>query len=324
MAARLHPAPERRRGIVDLRRLSDRDLESLLEEECHAWRNELEWDFEKSADLVLRFAAMSALSGSALVEDGQVAGYMYYVLEEDKGLIGDLYVRRELRTVERENLLIASALEAIMDCPAVTRIESQLMMLSHDPARPAPRADCVSVFQRNFMRIDLKRALLGKGNVRRPMYVEKWSDHYHDAAAQLIATAYAGHIDGRINDQYRTSAGARRFLYNIAQYPGCGAFCRPASLAAFEGVSGRLCGISLASLVTPETGHLTQICVSPSVRGAGIGHELMRQSLTILREMGCTSASLTVTAANGDAVALYERVGFETIRRFSAFVWEGF
>jgi ribosomal protein S18 acetylase RimI-like enzyme len=50
----------------------------------------------------------------------------------------------------------------------------------------------------------------------------------------------------------------------------------------------------------------------------------MRQSLTTLREMGCISASLTVTAANEDAVALYERVGFETIRRFPAFVWEGF
>ena len=69
---------------------------------------------------------------------------------------------------------------------------------------------------------------------------------------------------------------------------------------------------------------MTQICVSPSVRGTGIGHELLRQSLTTLRDMGCTSASLTVTAANEDAVALYERVGFETIRRFSAFVWEGF
>jgi len=249
MAARLNPPPERHREIVDLRQLSSRDLDSLLVEECRAWRSELEWDFEKSADLVSRFIDMNALSGSALMEDGEVAGYMYFVLEENKGLIGDLYVRTELRTLERENLLIASALEAMMDPPAVTRIESQLMMLRHDPARPTPRADCLSVFERNFMRIDLKRAVLGKGNVRRPMYVEKWSDHYHDAAAQLIAAAYAGHIDSRINDQYRTSAGARRFLHNIVQYPGCGAFYRPASLAAFEGVSGRLCGISLTSLV---------------------------------------------------------------------------
>jgi ribosomal protein S18 acetylase RimI-like enzyme len=156
------------------------------------------------------------------------------------------------------------------------------------------------------------------------MYIEKWSDHYHDAASQLIAEAYAGHIDGRINDQYRTAAGARRFLHNIVQYPGCGAFYRPASYTAFEAVNGRLCGISLASLVAPETGHVTQICVSPSVRGTGIGHELLRQSLTTLRDMSCNSASLTVTTANEDAVLLYERVGFQTLRRFSAYVWEGF
>ena len=93
-----------------------------------------------------------------------------------------------------------------------------------------PRADCLSVFERNFMRIDLRRATLGEGRVRHPMYIEKWSDHYQDAAAQLIAAAYTGHVDSRINDQYRSAAGARRFLYNIVQYPGCGAFYRPASL----------------------------------------------------------------------------------------------
>ena len=60
------------------------------------------------------------------------------------------------------------------------------------------------------------------------------------------------------------------------------------------------------------------------MRGTGIGHALLRQSLINLREAGCRSASLTVTAANEDAVALYERVGFRTVRRFPAYVWEGF
>jgi ribosomal protein S18 acetylase RimI-like enzyme len=324
MAARLYPAPARPVELVDLRRISARDLEALLEEECAAWRHDLEWDFDKSADLVRRFVDMSALNGAALMLDDEVAGYMYYVLEEDKGLIGDLYVRRDLRNVEYENLLIEAALEPIMRSPGITRIESQLMMVGHDPRRPTPRARFLSVYARNFMRIDLLRAPLAKGNIRKPMYIEKWNDHYHDSASQLIAAAYAGHIDGRINDQYRTAQGARRFLHNIVQYPGCGAFYRPASFAAFEGVAGKLCGISLASLVAPNTGHVTQICVSPAVRGTGIGHELLRQSLTTLRGMGCASASLTVTAANEDAVSLYERVGFQTIRQFSAYVWEGF
>jgi len=324
MAARLHPAPKRPADLVDLRRLSARDLEGLLAEETAAWRNELEWDFEKSADLVRRFVDLRALSGAALIEDGEVAGYLYYVLEDSKGLIGDLYVRRAWRTPERENHLLAASLDAIMGCPSIDRIESQLMMLDFPPGRTLPHADRLSAFERNFMRIDLDRAALAEGRVRRPMYLEKWTDHYQEAAAHLISAAYLGHIDSRINDQYRTPGGARKFLYNIVQYPGCGAFYRPASYAAFEAATGHLCGISLASLVAAESGHITQICVAPSVRGTGIGHAMLRQSLKTLREMGCRSASLTVTAANEDAVLLYERVGFRTIRRFSAFVWEGF
>ena len=170
----------------------------------------------------------------------------------------------------------------------------------------------------------MRQADLGDGEVRRPMYLDKWTEHYHDAAANLIAEAYQGHVDSRINDQYRSHAGARRFLSNIVQYPGCGAFFRPASYVAFDAVTDRLCGISLASLVAPESGHITQICVSRAVRGTGIGHALMRQSLITLRDLGCRSASLTVTAANTGAVSLYERMGFETVRRFWAYVWEGF
>jgi ribosomal protein S18 acetylase RimI-like enzyme len=55
-----------------------------------------------------------------------------------------------------------------------------------------------------------------------------------------------------------------------------------------------------------------------------VGYELLRQSLLTLRDHGCRRVSLTVTAANRDAVDLYERIGFRTLRRFSAYVWEGF
>ena len=124
----------------------------------------------------------------------------------------------------------------------------------------------------------------------------------------------------------RSSEESRRTL-SSAVTPPTGTISsskRPASCAAFEARSGKLCGISLASLVAPDCGHITQICVSPQVRGTGIGYALLRQSLKTLKDMGCRSASLTVTANNDDAVNLYLRVGFETVKRFSAFVWEDF
>ena len=324
MAARLYPAPWRSPQVVDLRRLSAADLEPLLQEETAAWREELEWDFEKSADLVRRFVDLRALNGNALLEDGQVMGYLYFVLEENKGLIGDLYIRRDRRSAEYEDLLLEAAIEGIMANHYIRRIESQLLMLEFVAGRSIPRGQHAASFERNYMRVDLQRASLGEGAVRRPMHIERWSDHYQEGASQLIANAYRGHVDSRINDQYRNAVGARRFLYNIVQYPGCGTFFRPASFVSFEAIGGTLCGISLASLVAPECGHITQICVSPSVRGTGIGYALLRRSLLTLRDMGCRSASLTVTASNEDAVSLYERVGFVTIRRFSAYAWEGF
>ncbi len=324
MAARLHPAFSRPPEIIDLRGVTARDLEPLLAEEIEEWHTGLEWDFEKSADLVRRFVDMRALNGAALIDNGVVAGYLYYVLEDGKGLIGDLYVKRAQRSVERENFLLEAALHEIMANRYVRRIESQLMMLQYVPRRPAPEERYLGAYERNFMRVELRQADLGDGEVRRPMYIDKWAEHYQAAAASLIAEAYEGHVDSRINDQYRSLAGARRFLANIVQYPGCGAFFRPASYVAFDAVTNRLCGISLASLVAPESGHITQICVSQAVRGTGIGHALMRQSLITLRDLGCRSTSLTVTASNTAAVDLYEQMGFETVRRFSAYVWEGF
>jgi ribosomal protein S18 acetylase RimI-like enzyme len=152
--------------------------------------------------------------------------------------------------------------------------------------------------------------------------VEPWSERYLEDAAVLIADSYAGHVDGKINDQYRSLTGARRFLQNIVQYPGCGSFQAGASRLAWRKSTGRLCGLALASLVAGDTGHITQICVSPNSRGEGIGRALLTCSMEALRSMHCRNVSLTVTASNRNAIALYESLGFYTRRRFSAMVWD--
>jgi ribosomal protein S18 acetylase RimI-like enzyme len=325
MAARIEPAsrvgkPE----LVDLRRLASIQLDSLLDNEVRVWREELDWDFTKSAELVRRFVDLRGLTGYALMEGSEAIGYCYYVLEEQKGLIGDLYLRREFQTPENEDLLLRAALNAVISAAQVTRVEAQLILLG-ERGQAAPHPEYLARFERNLMALDLKRGrALEPANVRRRIHLERWAAYHQEGAAQLIAAAYEGHIDGQINDQYRSVEGARRFLYNIVQFPGCGAFFQPASFVAFDMETGRLCGISLASRISPHAGHITQVCVSPAVRGTGTGYELLRHSAGMLREHGMNSVSLTVTAANQSAVQLYERMGFQTMRRFRALVWEGF
>jgi ribosomal protein S18 acetylase RimI-like enzyme len=329
MAARLEPTPYAPSpSLVDLRHLRAEDLDALLDEEVETWWQLLDWDFGKSADLVRRFVDMRALNGFALVDDGEAAGYAYYVLEEQKGLIGDLFVRDAFCNDENESRLIHSVLGALTAAPHISRIESQLMMWHAEGELPMARN--LHSFERNFMMLEMAEARLdpdrrrGSTQAASKVYLDRWSDQYQEPAAQLIADAYKGHVDSLINDQYRSMAGARRFLFNIVQYPGCGTFFKPASVAAFDRLSGRICGICLASLVMPYCGHITQICVAPWARGAGVGYELLRHSLTLLREAGCRKTSLTVTASNRNAIQLYEDIGFNTIRQFCAYVWEGF
>src|SRR6266542_668947 len=121
--------PVRQPDLVDLRELRANDLEPLLAEEIRTWEETLDWDFGKSADLVRRFVDLRALNGCALIDGQDVMGYSYYVLEEHKGLIGDLYVRRALRPPEAECRLLDTVLDEMMNAPHVSRIESQLMMI---------------------------------------------------------------------------------------------------------------------------------------------------------------------------------------------------
>ncbi len=308
--------------IVDLRELRAEDLAPVLDEEVESWRRELDWDFRPSAELVRRYVQMQALNGYCLLAGGRAAGYVYYVCEERKGLIGDLYVVDQCRSAENENLLLGAVLDPLLTLPIVRRVESQLMMISAPFSRPLPHRRFLHSFPRCFMEMDLQQAGSLPSRSLPDIRLDLWNERRQESAGRLIAVAYQGHVDSRINDQYRSPGGASRFLLNIIQYPGCGTFFQPASWVAIEAATGQLCGISLASLVSSDVGHITQICVIPAVKGKGVGYELLRRSLVSLAEHGCRKVSLTVTASNLEAIRLYQNVGFFTRRNFAAMVWE--
>lgn len=301
--------------VIDLARITAAQLEPVLVEEAHSWHHHLNWDFGPSADLIRRFVNLQALSGYALLCGNEVTGYAYYVCEEGKGLIGNLFVREAYRTRENEHALLSAVLAALRRTPGIRRVEAQLMMLRHRPesGREYPRC---------FFEADATAAR--KLPVAQPpdMVLSNWGEYRQEETARLIVAAYQGHVDSEINDQYRSIAGARRFLMNIVQYPGCGAFFSPASFAASGATDHMLSGVSLASRVAPAAGHITQVCVAPAQRGMGLGYELLRRTLTALAAHGCRTVSLTVTASNLSAIRVYEQMGFRKRREFSAYVWE--
>lgn len=318
-AATDQPAPK----LISLRQILPASLDELLEEEIGEWMARFHWDFRPSAALVRRYVGAGSLYGYVLQLAGQTAGYVYYVHEDRKGLIGDLYVRKNSYTPAHEVSLLRAAVEDLFEAFGVRRIESQVLLLQSPGRSVLPFADRLSVYPRFFMTCELGRAQrLPPHPTARKTLVLDWSPQHQEEAARVIAAAYSRHIDSQVNDQYRSASGARRFLHNIVQYPGCGSFFPPASLVAYDPFAGRMCGLCLASTLSPGAGHITQICVLPEYQGTGIGYELLRRSLLALQESKHARVSLTVTAANRRAVQLYQRIGFQVSHEFAALVWE--
>ncbi len=314
------PLPE----VIELPHLSVKDLDALLNEEIGIWERRFAWDFRPSADLLRRFLQIQSLYGYALRIRKEVIGYGYYVCEARKGLIGDFYVRADHATASNEMLLLGAIVKGLMLTPGVRRVESQLMLLRNVLAQP-PLSRHVTRHDRYFMHIDRDTAIaLTPSQADFHATFVPWAERYQEETAHLVAASYKGHVDSDINDQYRTIPGARHFLMNIIKFPGCGNFAPNASIIALDDRTGRVCGACLASLVSATSGHVTQLCVLPAIRGARLGYELLRQSLVRLAELGCTSVSLTVTCSNVDATRLYESMGFRSQSTFPALVWEGF
>ena len=319
--AALHDVPLY--DIVELQQITVSDLDPLLNEEISCWQKRFWWDFRLSADLLRRFLQVNSLNGYALRTNREVIGYSYYVCEARKGLIGDFFVRAAHNTPSAEMALLAGVVDGLMHTPGIRRIESQLLMLQH-PVSVLPFSKYATRHDRFFMFVerDVAARLHPATPAIRTTFVT-WADRYHEEVAHLVSAAYRGHVDSDINDQYRTIPGARQFLTNIIRYPGCGQFSPAASTLAIDERTGRVCGACLASLVSGDSGHVTQLCVLPALRGAHLGYELLRQALERLIQLGCSTVTLTVTCSNVDAIRLYESMGFRKDGTFPALVWQG-
>ena len=173
------------------------------------------------------------------------------------------------------------------------------------------------------MALPLKNGLRPQISPLPDIEFRRWVEQDFQPAAAVITTSYRGHIDSDINDQYRTMNGSLRFLNNIVRFPGCGVFDASASFVAVHRPTRSIAGLLLCSRVRDDVGHVTQVCVLPEHRGRKIGESLIGLCAQELRTRNFLGLSLTVTEANDKAVELYRKLGFETRRRFDAFVWEG-
>jgi ribosomal protein S18 acetylase RimI-like enzyme len=78
----------------------------------------------------------------------------------------------------------------------------------------------------------------------------------------------------------------------------------------------------LGSRVSPQSGHITQLCVHPEFRRRGLARMLLTLTASCFLRQGVTEISLTVTEANTEAINLYRAEDYDCTHRFDATVWQ--
>lgn len=312
--------------ILDLRHFSAADLKPLLDVENKEWGQQLHWNYRTSVELILHYLDSRVLPGFVAMDRKQVTGYTFCVYEEAKAVIGDVYAMATSdglhSATEIEKQLLEHLIQMLQNSPGTERIEAQLLLHPSGSLSSVFQASGFEIFRRHFMQLDLagyKPMLLDQpppGLVMRP-----WDEADFSAAAHLIAGAYAGHLDSRINDQYQSIAGSMRFLHNIIRFPGCGLFDPAASRVLVQEKTGVLKAVLLCSQVKDDVAHITQICVAPDCQGRGLGGMMIEDCTGYLHRRRFKAVTLTVTQQNAGAVRLYERLGFSRLRSFDAMLW---
>ena len=101
-----------------------------MEDEIQLWANALCWDYSGSAEMILRYMDAKFLPGYAAVSRGRIFGYSFFVYENNKGVIGDLFVSEGGNGDDRQHVerrLLTHVIETLQQSPGVHRIEAQLL-----------------------------------------------------------------------------------------------------------------------------------------------------------------------------------------------------
>jgi ribosomal protein S18 acetylase RimI-like enzyme len=324
--------------VLDLRHFTSPVLRPVLDAEGELWKQRLHWDYRNSVKLLMQYLDSRMLPGYAALDAGKVTGYGFCVYEETKAIIGDVFAlsespdNRQTAVASNHNSGAAHAIEEtllrhlfelLLNSPHVDRIESQLLLHPSGRHDRSFRNAGFQLFRRLFMVQELS-GLWSQPRIDLPGNLElrPWSDEDMTHAGRLISEAYRGHPDSLINDQYRSMHGSMRFLNNIVRFAGCGAFSAPVSHVVVERVSRELVALILGSRVSPESGHITQVCVHPEYRRRGLARMLLSVAAFHFMRQGVTEISLTVTESNSQAIDLYLAEGYTCAHSFDAAVWQ--
>jgi ribosomal protein S18 acetylase RimI-like enzyme len=308
-------------NYLPLKNMDAAHLLPLMEEEEQKWLSDLGWDYSPIRNILLTFIKQKLLPGYvAVVNEKDAVGYIYFLVNQSKGIIGALYAAKMNGTQAISNELLSNTIACLKDYANINRIEAQIMPFHDLNLTDIFMQNGFQHYPRYYMELDLN-SYNGSVDLSLQKFMQPWDSAHLERAGEMTFFSYRNQIDAEICEDYRSQSGCTGYLRSLVENPGCGIFMPAASFIALNGQS-EPCGYIICCRISDGCGMVPQIAIHPAHQGLGLGNALMHQCLQQLRMMGFHSVSLTVTQNNVRAYNLYQRLGFKIRKPFGGYVWQ--
>ena len=306
-------------GLVSFDSLRPEHFMELLRQEEEEWGRVLEWDFAPVREAMFYMLSQQILPGVALLAEGRCQGYIYYLIRDNRTLLGGFYFTPEVRASEWPRLALERVLRLLHRPAAPPAIEGQIVF-------PGPERFVQPFLSQNGFTFVERRFLRLPALAPRPLpppdpgvEILLFAADALEELALVMHRSYRGHVDVQTSSLYGSFHGCHHLLNQLYLKEGCGPLEPAATLLAR--VDGEAAGAILISRISRKSFFVSQVFVDPRHQGRGLGRRLLLSAVnTLTRIDPAAHLGLTVTLANRPAYEWYLRFGFEDIVPHYAFI----
>jgi ribosomal protein S18 acetylase RimI-like enzyme len=282
------------------------------------WETDLRWNFEPTRRRLEAALDEGTLSGLVASDALGACAYATYALDEGHGVVGSVFAAKRSRKLGTEGLLVQRILNRLQALgPRV--IDCQTLFSSDPGLREPFAAQGFESAARLYMAVE--RAAWSAA--RHPAHPGPGSKPIHRTDLRAVSRlVFEAHCETRgldASSSFDTPESCERILRQILLDEVCGPLDSMGSRRIES--EGRLLAASLLTWPLPGVAHVSEIATSPSHRRRGLARQCLVESLESAFEIGgASSVTLSVTASNHPALALYRTFGFAPRIRYESHV----